>query len=214
MNDTLGQLGIDRTDEWEKRQDKNRQQPYITKPKLQPEQWGTVAESYLLRPIKDRILVREDPFKSKYDCQDCGGIGHKGIVCKYCKGTKFEAGKEENGYCRDCSVGEAGLQKTLGFEACPTCRGQGGLIAIPDENKRNTTTGNILAIGPLVHDFKVGQKVMFTNYTGTPFKFLDIDFRIMHEEDVIGEVRQLKKGIDGITSGTFVDLDNAGVAHE
>jgi co-chaperonin GroES (HSP10) len=182
-------------------------------PTDETKQWGIIAESYALRVNKDRVFVKEDPYKSKYDCIECGGAGHLGVICKYCKGTKYEKGKEENGYCRDCTVGKGGLGKTLGYEACPSCKGQGGLISVPDESKRMTTTGDILAIGPLVKNFKVGQKVMFTNYTGTPFEFMDIKFRMMHEDDVLGEVRQLKKGVDGLTSGSFADLENAGVAH-
>lgn len=177
--------------------------------------WAIIADQYALRPIKDRILVQEDPFKSKYDCKECSGLGHLGVVCKYCKGTKYDKGKEENGYCRDCTVGEVGVGVTLGFEACPTCKGVGGIITVPDENKRNTTTGNVLAIGKDVTEYKVNSKVMFTNFTGTPFKFLDIDFRVIHEDDVLCEVRQLKSsGVDGLNSGTYADLENTGVAHE
>jgi co-chaperonin GroES (HSP10) len=178
--------------------------------------WAVIKDQYMISPIyggNGRVLVQEDPYKSKYECTDCGGVGHKGVVCKYCKGTKFERGKEENGYCRDCSIGEAGSSKTLGHEACPTCHGTGGTIVIPDENQRNTTTGQVLAISARdILEVRVGDKVMFTNYSGSPFKFMDLDLRVIIEKDLLGKVKQLKKNVEGLTEGNFAELDNAGVS--
>lgn len=183
-----------------------------------PENWANIADQYMFCPIlggDGRVLVQEDPFKSRYDCSNCGGRGHLGVVCKYCKGTRFEDGKEENGYCRDCTYGESGMGKTLGFEACPDCKGQGGIITVPDESKKNTTTGNVLAISRVgIKEISINDKIMFTNYTGTPFRFLDIDFRIMTEKDILGKVKMLKKNVDGISSGTYADLENTGTVHE
>lgn len=180
------------------------------------EEWANVLDQYMLRPIEDRILVQEDPPKSKYDCSECDGVGHVGVVCKYCKGTRYDKGNEENGYCRDCTVGDStsGVGRTLGFEPCPTCKGRGGVIITPDDTKKNATMGRVLAIGRMVKEYKVNTKVMYTNYTGSPFKFMDIDLRIMHEKDVLCEVKQLKKNVDSLTEGTYADLENTGTPHE
>jgi co-chaperonin GroES (HSP10) len=181
-------------------------------------QWAKIKDQYLISPIyggNGRVLVQEDPYKSRYECTECGGRGHLGVVCKYCKGTKYDHGKEENGYCRDCTVGEAGnaVGRTLGFDPCPTCHGKGGSIIVPDENQRNTTTGDVLAISNReILEVRVGDKVMFTSFSGSAFKFLDLDLRIIIEKDLLGKVKQLKKSVDGINEQPFADLDNTGVA--
>ena len=186
-----------------------------------PEFWANIKDTYLISPIAGgdgRIFVQEDPPTSKFQCSDCGGTGHKGIVCQYCKGTKFDKGIEENGYCRDCSVGDTrtGVSKTLGFEPCPTCKGMGGSIIIPDESQKNTTMGTVIAISDHANIIylKVGDRVIYSSYTGTQFKLLDIDLRSMHEKDVLGKIKQLKPQADVITQGSFADLENTGVPHE
>jgi len=183
---------------------------------LAPMCWAAIKDQYMISPIyggNGRVLVQEDPYKSKFDCTNCDGRGHLGVVCKYCKGTGYDKGKEENGPCRDCNNEAQGpLNKSLGFDLCPDCHGRKGLIVIPDENQRNTTTGSVLAISNReILEVKVGDKVMFTNYSGSPFKFLDIDLRIIIEKDLLGKVKQLKKNVEGINEGTFAELDNMGV---
>lgn len=185
-------------------------------------QWANINGQYLVRPIRGgdgRVFIKEDPYKSQYECTECNGTGHTSVVCKYCKGTKWDNGIEEKGYCRDCTVGEGTTGKlsgkTLGFELCTKCRGAGGIIDVPDESKRNTTTGDILAVSrEFINEVKVGDKVMFTNYTGSPFKFLGIDFRVCQEKDLLLLVKQLKKNVGGLSEGTYADLDNTGMAHE
>ena len=180
-------------------------------------QWAIVKDQYAVSPIyggNGRVFVQEDPHKDKFECIECGGKGHVGVICKWCKGTKFEKGIEDNGYCRDCTVGEgmSAVGRTLGFEPCPTCHGRGGTVIIPDENKKNTTTGTILAISERdILEVKVGDKVMFTNYSGSPFNFLGLDYRIIVEKDLLMKVKQLKKSTDGISEGTFADIQNAGL---
>jgi co-chaperonin GroES (HSP10) len=183
-------------------------------------QWANIKGQYLISPIyggSGRVLVQEDPYKSKYECSKCHGVGHLGEVCKWCLGTKFEKGKEENGYCRDCTVGadNNAAGKTLGHVACDLCHGTGGSIVVPDENQRNTTTGDILAISNRdILEVRVGDKVMFTNYSGSPFKFMDIDLRIIIERDLLGKVKQLKHNVEGLNEGNFADLENTGVPRE
>jgi co-chaperonin GroES (HSP10) len=182
-----------------------------------PDNWANVNEMYMLSPIlggSGRLLILEDPFKSQFECTKCHGKGHLGVVCKWCLGTRFEKGKEENGYCRDCTVGAVGAGKTLGYEACDLCHGQGGSIVTPEESQKNTTTGNILAISSSgIEQVKVGDKVMFTNYTGHPFKFMRKDFRMVTEKDLLCLVKQLKSAVPGLNEDTFADLENTGTPH-
>ena len=186
--------------------------------KQEKDQWANVLDEYMLSPIlggEGRILVKEDGFKSQYECSKCHGKGHLGEVCQYCLGTRFEKGKEENGYCRDCTIGEGGAGKTLGYVACDLCKGSGGSIITPDESQRNTTTGDVLAISKDgIRQVRVGDKVLFTNYTGSPFKFMKVDLRVMQERDLLCLVKQLKNNVQGLTEGSYADLENTGTPHE
>jgi co-chaperonin GroES (HSP10) len=184
-------------------------------------QWGKVAGQYMLRPIRDRILVKEDPFKSRMDCSKCGGKGHIDETCPECLGTKKN---KTQGYkyevdCINCTpkkangeIAETPFNRPTGYVLCDLCNGRGGTIVIPDDSKMNTTTGDIIAIGKNVTEFKVGCKIMYTNYTGTKFNILDIPMRMMCEGDVLCEVKQLKKNVDVIEEGKFTDLENLGEA--
>lgn len=182
--------------------------------------WANIKDAYLIKPIVGgigRILVLEDPFKSKYECTTCNGKGHTEEICKWCLGTKFEKGKEENGYCRDCTVGE-GIGKlsgkTLGKTLCTTCRGTGGLLATPEDNQKRPTMGRVLAISETgIQEVKVNDKVIYTTYTGSPFEFMDCPLRVIMERDLLGLVKQLKSNVEGLTEGSFVDLDNTGTPH-
>ncbi len=180
--------------------------------------WANIKDQYMLSPIlggDGRILIKEDPYKDRFECTTCHGKGHTEEICKWCNGTKWEKGDEENGYCRDCTVGEAGLGKTLGFVPCKSCNGQGGSIIVPDENKRNTTMGDVLAVSEDgINILKPGDKVLFTNYTGSPFKFIETDLRVCCEKDILCIAKLLKPNVDGLTEGTYAELDNIGVPHE
>ena len=176
-------------------------------------EWGIVSELTALRPIADRILVLEDEFKSRYDCTECHGKGHLGVKCPWCKGTKYFKGDEEQGYCRDCTAGVQGgaVGRTLGFVLCTKCNGSGGTIVIPDDTKKRPTTGRVIAIGSLVTEFKVGNNILFTNYTGQDFEVDGIKLRVMRQHDVYCERKALnKKNSDSVQvdENSRTDPDN------
>lgn len=183
-------------------------------PILDP-QWAKIKDSYMISPIyggNGRVLVQEDPFKSKYDCTKCDGKKHLGVKCTYCDGTKYDKGREDRGRCRDCEVlTELGM-RSLGFVPCDQCKGQGGLIVTPEDSQKNATTGNVLAISNRdILEIKTGDKVIFTNYSGSPFKIAEVELRIIIERDLLGIVKMLKKGVDSMNEGTFADIANAGL---
>lgn len=179
-------------------------------------QWGVVADETALRPIADRILILEDEFKSRYDCTDCEGKGHNNEVCPYCLGTKLDRGKEENGYCRDCTVGAANnaVGRTLGYVPCSTCGGRGGTIIIQDEAKSRPTTGKVIAIGSEVTEYSVGTHVLYSNYTGTAFTMHKMNLRVMRQHDVYCEVKSLNKDktnlVPEVSEKSTADPDNIG----
>lgn len=181
--------------------------------------WANIKDQYMLSPInggEGKVVIKEDEFKSRFDCTTCGGVGCTPEVCPQCLGTKYHKGKEENGYCPDCTVGAGTpLQKSYGKILCETCKGQGGTIIFADDSKKNSTMGNIIAISRRnILEVKVGDKVLFTNYTGSPFTFLDVALRVCQERDLLGILKQLKKNVDGVVSGSYADLENTGVVHE
>lgn len=68
-------------------------------------------------------------------------------------------------------------------------------IIIPDTAKEKPQEGEVIAAGkgkitdegkviPL--DVKVGDKILFGKYSGTEVKIDDVEYLIMHQEDVLG----------------------------
>lgn len=180
---------------------------------LDPSQWAVIRETEALRAIGHRILVLEDEFKSGYECRACSGTGHTNNVCKWCHGTKMWKGKPDHGPCPDCEVGTSDGRKSLGFEICPECKGRTGTIIIPDSAKRRPLTGKVLSVGAEVTEFKVGTRVMYTNYTGTDFEILGgIKLRIMLDHDVMAEYKKLKPSPTVIEGSMNQELQDHGVA--
>ncbi|MFH1784482.1 MAG: co-chaperone GroES [bacterium] len=73
---------------------------------------------------------------------------------------------------------------------------KGGII-IPDTAKEKPQEGKVLAVGPgktaddgkkIALDVKVGDKILFGKYSGTEIKIDDVEYLIMHQEDVFGIV--------------------------
>lgn len=181
--------------------------------KLDPAQWAIIKETEALRAIGKRIIVLEDEFKSGYECKTCNGTGHTANLCKWCHGTKLWRGKPDNGPCPDCEVGTSDGRKSLGYEICPECKGRTGVIIIPDTAKRRPLTGLVLSVGREVTEFKVGMRVMYTNFTGTDFEVVGgIKLRIMLEHDVMSEYKRLKPTASATSGVINQELQDHGVA--
>jgi chaperonin GroES len=69
----------------------------------------------------------------------------------------------------------------------------GGII-IPDTAKEKPQKGKIVAIGQgkllkdgsrIKSDLKVGDRVIFSKYSGTEFKVDDEEYLIVHEDDIL-----------------------------
>jgi co-chaperonin GroES (HSP10) len=181
---------------------------------INPNEWAVLLESEALRANGSRLIVLEDEFRSGYECKDCSGTGHTNIKCKHCKGTKFHKGKEENGSCPDCEVGTSDGRKSFGYELCETCKGQQALVIIPDTAKRRPLTGRVVSAGRACTEFSVGDRVMFTNYTGTDFELKGgVKIRIIMEQDILCEYKSLKKGEKTASTGIIdSELSEAGVS--
>lgn len=128
--------------------------------------------------LGDRIIIKEDEFKSGYECEACTGSG--AVACSGCAGS----GKSAVVAGARCSQCEGG-----GTQLCPLCQGRGGLLVAPETAQRRPTSGVIVSAGAKVQDLKVGDSVLYSNFAGY---VVDLDragqqvvLRILHETEVL-----------------------------
>ena len=71
---------------------------------------------------------------------------------------------------------------------------KGGII-IPDTAKEKPQEGEVIAVGPgktddngkkIAMDVKVGDRILFGKYSGTEVKINDVEYLIMHQDDIMG----------------------------
>ena len=60
-----------------------------------------------------------------------------------------------------------------------------GLI-IPEASKEKPLEGEVVAIGTLQEDIKVGDKVLYGKFSATDLKLDGITYLIMTEDDILG----------------------------
>jgi chaperonin GroES len=75
---------------------------------------------------------------------------------------------------------------------------KGGII-IPDTAKEKPQEGEVIAVGKgkttdegklIAMDVKVGDKILYGKYSGTEVKIEDVEYLIMHQEDILGVVEK------------------------
>ena len=71
---------------------------------------------------------------------------------------------------------------------------KGGII-IPDTAKEKPQEGEVMAVGKgkvaddgklIAMEVKVGDKILYGKYSGTEIKLDDVEYLIMHQEDILG----------------------------
>lgn len=128
--------------------------------------------------LGDRVLIREDEFKTGYECTLCGGATT--VSCDSCNGSGLSA-TTKHARCSQC----AGTQKTT----CPQCNGKGGLLIAPETSQRRPTTGVVVSAGPSCKVLKVGDPVMYSNFAGYTVDLADaghpVTLRILHETEIL-----------------------------
>ena len=74
-------------------------------------------------------------------------------------------------------------------------RKSAGGIVIPDTAAEKPSMGEVVAVGPgktddngkkIVMDVKAGDKILFGKYSGTEIKINDVEYLIMHQDDIMG----------------------------
>jgi chaperonin GroES len=186
-------------------------------------EWGILLDKYAVRPLKDRVLVVVDDFKTKLDCAVCKGKGHTGEPCSECNGNgRYRGQKNNEERCTTCYIcTNKAMQHSIaswidlkGKQPCPTCEGSGtSSIIIPDEAKKRPLTGNIIACGTMCTDLKVGMKILFTQYTGVEFILDTLQMRHIIEKDVICEIKMLKEDatLNDLEQNMYSEAKNVGV---
>lgn len=72
-----------------------------------------------------------------------------------------------------------------------------GRIVIPDKAKRRSTTGRVIAVGADVTDFKIGDRIVYAQYSGTGMELRgheNIMFRALGTDEpcaIIGDDEEL-----------------------
>ena len=70
-----------------------------------------------------------------------------------------------------------------------------GSIIIPDTAKEKPQEGEVIATGPgkrddegklIPMDVKTGDKILYGKYSGTEIKLDDVEYVIMHQDDILG----------------------------
>jgi co-chaperonin GroES (HSP10) len=123
----------------------------------------------------DRVIIREDEFKSGYECVTCNGSGS--TPCTNCDGAGFNGEKN----CSACN--------TSGTSVCIDCSGKGGLLITPETAERRPTSGTIVSVGHKVTTMKVGDAVLYSNFAGYVVDLTragqKISMRILHETEIL-----------------------------
>jgi hypothetical protein len=139
-----------------------------------------VLETVKFEAFGDRVLILEDEFKSGYECSTCNGAGK--FQCTACQGhgTVSYGGPEL--MCSLCNGNKV--------VTCEACNGKGGLLVVPDDQKRRPTTGTIVSKGEDVEILKVGQSVLYSSFAGHTMDLYratgeKVVIRILHEPEIL-----------------------------
>ncbi len=61
-------------------------------------------------------------------------------------------------------------------------------LYLPDTAKEKPVVASVVAVGPEVKSLKVGDKIVYKEYTTTELKIESVEYLIVKEEDVLATV--------------------------
>lgn len=152
--------------------------------------YAVIEGRMALEAFGRRVVVREDKFRTGYECKTCDGDGFIDESCGFCKGRGLEVTQDLSGNdmevsCRVC--------KGTGKKVCPDCNGKGGLLIAPESSQRRPTTGRVMSVGDECKKLKVGDHVLYGNYAGTLIEFKNkTAVRILGEDEVISKIYSVR----------------------
>lgn len=139
------------------------------------------AGAVAFEALGDRVLIREDKFRSGYECKSCGGDGS--LLCEGCHG-KGKSRINPSARCSEC--------QGSGRIVCRECSGKGGLLEIPEVAERRPSTGTVVSVGPDCKTLAEGDSVLYSNFAGHAVHLKPGDtetvMRILHEKEVLCKV--------------------------
>lgn len=185
--------------------------------KVKEEQiWVTTKDGIGFKPFGRRIIVKEDEYRTGFECPSCKGTCTTDAVCTFgCKGTgtvEIDHAESEE------------FPNNITIETCRGCRGKGKLpclecnglgvkqggIIIPQDAERRPMTGTIMSCGDGCKIAKVGMHVAYTQFTGQMFSYKHSPvFKVMEEDEMMVEIRGVLKGHLGMPSPK--DIADSGV---
>lgn len=61
-------------------------------------------------------------------------------------------------------------------------------LYLPDSSKEKPVVADVVAVGPEAKQVKVGDKIVYKEYSTTELKVNDVEYLIVKEEDVLATV--------------------------
>lgn len=161
--------------------------------KIQQPMVAIIDNELAMLAVGTNIIVKEDRFKTGYECKVCDGTCRSKVTCPRCKGEKtvkaqsLDDKSEGLVPCKACCIlSDTGNMIPSGFIPCETCKGKGGSLIVPQESMRRPSSGVIVSTGNGVLERKCGERVLYSNHAGHAMNFKQKTvFRIMHEHEVL-----------------------------
>lgn len=161
--------------------------------KIQQPMVAIIDNELAMLAVGTNIIVKEDRFKTGYECKVCDGTCRSKVTCPRCKGEKtvkaqsLDDKSEGLVPCKACCIlSDTGNMIPSGFIPCETCKGKGGSLIVPQESMRRPSSGVIVSTGNGILERKCGERVLYSNHAGHAMNFKQKTvFRIMHEHEVL-----------------------------
>lgn len=141
-----------------------------------------------LEGMAEQIIVKQDKFKTGFECKECDGEGYLEQRCGFCEGKGREnLGTENETFCRMCCPRDMdSMYWQAGKLLCYVCKGRGATVIIPQNAQRKATSGIVVSCGAAVKALKVGERVLYSVFAGTEIEFKNRTIlRIMHEHEIM-----------------------------
>lgn len=145
-------------------------------------------------PMRDRVIIEEDTFRTGYECVACDGTCE--TACVECQGTgnliskKRVFDEETKGFkwvSEDTTQASCPTCNGTGSVVCVTCGGKGATLIVPQQSQRRPSSGIIRACGAHVMALKEGDHVMYGLHAGHVIEFRKkhVVLKILREDEIL-----------------------------